>query len=85
MDILINKNNELVSRELTNYLSNLADIELTFSGNLAGYSKDIDGQVYIHLKLKVNITLNKVNEEKECNLRYKIKENSINFFLDFII
>ncbi len=46
-DLIINKNNELISPELTNFLSNLADIEISFTENLAGYSKDIDGQVNV--------------------------------------
>ena len=35
-----------MSNEISNYLSNITDMEITLTPNSAGYSKDIDGQVY---------------------------------------
>lgn len=40
-------NRELSGKELHNYLYNISDIEIEFLQNESGFSKDIDGHVYI--------------------------------------
>lgn len=72
----MNMNKELSGEELYNYLYNISDLEIEFKPNVSGFSVDIDGQIKVYLKIQ---------QMKEWNLRYTIKENGINFFPHLLV
>jgi hypothetical protein len=69
-------NKELSDNDLYSYLFNTSDFEIEFKENESGYSKDITGRIILHLKS---------TNSAQWNLRYNIKENTINYFPHLII
>jgi hypothetical protein len=76
VNLVANINKELSDRNLYSYLYNISDFEIEFKENESGFSKDIDGRLVLHLKS---------SNSKQWNLRYSVKDNSINFFPHLII
>jgi hypothetical protein len=47
--LVSNFNREISGEEVNSYLYNLHDMEIIFNKNESGYSKDIDGQVFLFI------------------------------------